>query len=314
MSRIACRAVLLSSLLFPAVAIGQPIYVGQQLLYGGNVSPTGVETNVNLYYPANLIGQVTRATFGWSNSPCPAAVKIKFFRPITPGNPISAFSFLTERGPFDVTQPLQTPSATTPPVTQTVPLDPPVDLQPGDIIAITNLTQCGGPTFNAQLPGPAPSVLPPTVSASFPVPGDVAATVQVPATVRPGVFVYALGNVPGLFMLGRFQVTLEAQDPRTGRTTTGVPNSISATAGYFSLPDFTGDATFPEVTVKMVDASSNPALGGTFWFFHAPLTDVLYTLMVKDLTTGTLRSYPSATSPSPGQLCGAVDTSAFRGP
>ena len=228
--------------------------------------------------------------------------------------PVSAYSFVTERGPFDVTEPVQTSQPAYPPVTQNVTLEPPVSVQPGDLIAITNLTQCGGPTFNAQLPGPAPNVLPPAPSASFPVPGDVTSTVQVPATGRPGVFVYALGNVPGMFMLGRFQVTLDAQDSRSGRTTTGVPNAISATAGYFSLPDFTGDPTFPEVTVKMVDASFNPALGGTFWFFHAPLTDVLYTLTVKDLTTGALRSYPSVSSPSPGQLCGAVDTSAFRGP
>lgn len=120
-------------------------------------------------------------------------------------------------------------------------------------------------------------------------------------------------NVPGLLMLGRFEVTLDAQDPRTGRTTTGVANRISNAAGYFSLPDFTADASFPEVTVKMVDGSSNPALGGTFWFFHAPLTDVLYTLTVKDLRTGVSRPYSNG-SRSSEQLCGAVDTNAFRGP
>ena len=84
-------------------------------------------------------------------------------------------------------------------------------------------------------------------------------------------------------------------------------------AGYFSLPDFTGDPRFPEVTVKMVDATRSPALGGDFWFFHAPLTDVQYTLTVKDQHTGAVKTY-SNSSASPSQLCGGVDTSAFPGP
>jgi hypothetical protein len=92
-----------------------------------------------------------------------------------------------------------------------------------------------------------------------------------------------------------------------------VPNRLRDGAGYFSLPDFTGDPTFPEVMVKMVDASRVPAFGGDFWFFHAPLTDVQYTLTVKDQKTGAVRTY-SNTSGNPGQLCGAADTSAFPGP
>jgi len=314
MSRFSRRGLLLFSLLAPLLsptaAMAQEIFVGQGILFSGNVNPAGVETNVDLVYPANLTGTVSQATFGWSNSPCPAAVKIKFFRPTAPGNPQPAFSFLAERGPFDVTEPVQTSNSNLPAVIQRVTLDPPVALRPGDVIAITNLTSCGGPTFNGQLPGPVP----PQASASFPVPGDVTSTAQAPATTRTGVFVTAVGNIPGLFLLGRFQITLDAQDPRTGRTTTGAPNAMGNAAGYFSLPEFTGDAAFPEVMVKMVDASQNPALGGTFWFFHAPLTDVRYTLTVEDLTTGDSRSYESVAAPSPGQLCGAVDTSAFRGP
>jgi len=92
----------------------------------------------------------------------------------------------------------------------------------------------------------------------------------------------------------------------------GVPNPLGSSAGFFSLPDFTGDPTFPEVTVKMVDATGSPALGGDFWFFHAPLTDVQYTLTVEDRTTGAVKTYSNGSSSS-GQLCGGVDTSAFPG-
>jgi hypothetical protein len=62
--------------------------------------------------------------------------------------------------------------------------------------------------------------------------------------------------------------------------------------------------------VKMVDATGAPALGGGFWFFHSPLTDVAYTITVTDTTTGAVRTYHN-TSGSPGQLCGEADTSAF---
>jgi hypothetical protein len=126
--------------------------------------------------------------------------------------------------------------------------------------------------------------------------------------------ILAATDSDGLVLLGgRFSVGLFATDPRTGAISVGVQNTLGDTAGYFSLPDFTGDPTFPEVTVKMVDATGSPALGGDFWFFHAPLTDVQYTLTVTDQTTGTVKTY-SNSSGSPGQLCGGVDTSAFPGP
>jgi hypothetical protein len=81
--------------------------------------------------------------------------------------------------------------------------------------------------------------------------------------------------------------------------------------GYFSLPAFTGDPAFPEVVLKMADATGAPApFGGSFWVFHAPLTDVGYTLTITDQMRGTVRVYTNTPS-SPGQLCGGVDTSAF---
>lgn len=53
-----------------------------------------------------------------------------------------------------------------------------------------------------------------------------------------------------------------------------------------------------------------PSLGGTFWFFHAPLTDVDYVLTVTDQLKHVTRTYASSRSAS-GELCGAADTSAF---
>jgi hypothetical protein len=94
-------------------------------------------------------------------------------------------------------------------------------------------------------------------------------------------------------------------DGRPAEALSGFPLAIS-------LPDFTGDPTFPEVMIKMVDARASPALGGDFWFFHAPLTDVQYTIMVTDTFTGAVKTYTND-SVNPGQLWGEADTSAFPG-
>lgn len=79
--------------------------------------------------------------------------------------------------------------------------------------------------------------------------------------------------------------------------------------GYFSLPGFTGDASFPEVFVKMTDGTAAP--GGSYWVFHSGLTDVDYTLTVTDQSTGAVRSYRRG-APAGAELCGQADTSAFR--
>lgn len=295
-----------AALTVAAFSPAQTVSVGQvSPAYQGNVNPPTVQTNFQLSAPANVDASVTSATFGWSTSPCPAAVKIKFFRPVAPGNPTPAFSFLEERGPFDVTQPINT-TGFGPPVTQTVVLDPPVALHAGDIIAITNVTACGGPTYVADPPAPA---LPPAPS-SFAIPGDVLTTVVQPAQINRAVYVHAVGATSTLELLGRFQVSLIATDPRTGRQTAGFPVPLNNAAGYFSLPELTGFASFPEVMVKMADATGTPSLGGTFWFFHAPMTDLHYTLIVTDLTNRRVRTYENAGGGA-GQLCGGVDTSAF---
>jgi hypothetical protein len=284
----------------------QSLFVGATGFDTGPALVSGVQTFIQTGYGADRDGSVNLAGFSWSQAPCPAAVKIKFFRPSSdvPGGELI---YLDQRGPFDVTS-----------SQQRVRLDPPVPLRPGDLIAITRLTSCGGPMIatNSFLPGPAIPI-PPYLA----VAGDVSSNVVLPAggipTSGPAVDVFAVDQ--SLFLLnGRFRITLLATNPRTGAIALGFPmlfvdyQAIS-TSGYFTLPDFTSNAYIPEVVVKMVDATGTPSLGGDFWIFHAPLTDVQYTMTVTDQTTGAVRTYTN-TSSGPGQLCGGVDTSAFPGP
>jgi len=286
-----------------SLALGQEVTVGSSFPWAANVDPTKTQTMISELFEANTTGFVTSATFGWSTAPCPGAVKIKFFRPLGSGY----FNFVTERGPFDVTN-LPPSNLLHPTVVQNVALTPPVALQKGDVIAITNVTSCGGPTWSAYgvpLPGPPPQW-------TLTVAGDVNSGVG-PANETPSslaLYLFATGPASGLGLLnGRFEVNLAATDPRTGRTTTGTARSVDDTAGYFGLPDFTGNPNIPEITVKMVDATTAPPpFGGAFWFFHSSLTDVTYTLTVTDHQTGRVRTYGSANSAA---FCGGADTNAF---
>jgi hypothetical protein len=274
------------------------------------LNASGLRTTVQFRPAANLGGDAMAATFGWSATPCPAAAKIKFFRPQSPADPIpTVFNFLDERGPFDVTAPLD--PAGTGIATQTVALTPPVHLQAGDVIAIANVTSCGAPVYSGTtftVPPPAFPITPSSVS----VPGDVRSSITTAlGTLGGALFLTATGPSSFLGLLGdRFAVSLTATNPRDHATAAGAPVRLANGAGYFALPALTGDATFPEVTVKMTDATGVPSLGGTFWFFHAPLTDVDYVLTVTDQLRHVTRTYASSRSAS-GELCGAADTSAF---
>jgi photosystem II stability/assembly factor-like uncharacterized protein len=101
---------------------------------------------------------------------------------------------------------------------------------------------------------------------------------------------------------GRFSVTLSAYSARHNRTEPGTAAGADR-YGYFSLPGFTGDPSFPEVYVKMVDFR---AVTGKFWVFYSGVTSLDYTLTVTDSVTGAVRVYESAAS-----FCGGADTEAF---
>jgi hypothetical protein len=113
------------------------------------------------------------------------------------------------------------------------------------------------------------------------------------------------GSPGDLNMLGgRFTVSLQAENPRTGGSSGGTPVLESPVSGFFSLPELTGSASLPEVWVKIVDARG---LDGRFWFFYAGLTNLAYTLTVHDDVTGDSRSYSG--SGGSGSECGGFDTS-----
>jgi hypothetical protein len=279
---------------YPASALAQSLFVGAAGTPQAAITLTGVSTVLQLGYVANKDGNATFATFAWSAAPCPAAVKIKFFRPSS-AVPGGSFLYLDQRGPFDVTTTLQT-----------VRLDPPVAIRAGDVIAITNLTSCGAPMMAGALPGGLPSAGP-----FFTVSGDVITNVPSSGSPSTGPSIILFATDDNLSLLNnRFRLTLVATNPRTGTIAQGSPVQLVNSAGYFSLPDFTGDRFFPEVMVKMADATGIPSLGGTFWVFHSPLTDVQYTLTVTDSVKNVTRTYRNAASTA-GQLCGGVDTSAF---
>jgi hypothetical protein len=115
----------------------------------------------------------------------------------------------------------------------------------------------------------------------------------------PGLFVQSLD--PG----HSFSVSLVATDQRTGRTGPGLAMPVNSLFGYFSIPALTANPNNPEVFVKMLDGT---AINGAFWFFYGGLTDLEYTLSVKDDATGQIKTY---TNPA-GSECGGSDTAAFR--
>ena len=73
--------------------------------------------------------------------------------------------------------------------------------------------------------------------------------------------------------------------------------------GIFSLPDVSGDAAFPEIVVKAIDAS---AIDARFWFFQTNLTSLGYTLTATDTVTGKSVVYDHTTP-----FCGTADIDTF---
>jgi len=115
----------------------------------GGLAPTFVDsiaqvTAVDLSRPATAAGDYTSATVLWTRAagnPCGAAFKVRFYRP---NEQLTSLAFVAERGPFD-----------SHPGLVTVPLDPPVALQAGDLLAIVELLPppCGSVTLSGGAGG-----------------------------------------------------------------------------------------------------------------------------------------------------------------
>ena len=137
---------------------------------------------------------------------------------------------------------------------------------------------------------------------------DALASVQAVAGSGTGGPPPPTGNALKL-LNGRFEITLSAKDTgRSNKSGNGVPITEPGNNlfGYFSIPDLTGNPGNPEVFLKVLDAG-----GGKYWVFYSGLTDLEFTLTVKDTATGKSKSYRKAI----GSFCGDADTSfsAFPG-
>jgi hypothetical protein len=103
---------------------------------------------------------------------------------------------------------------------------------------------------------------------------------------------------------GRFGLSLQAKDPRTGAVGSGLPIPQTDLFGYFAIPALTGNPENPEVFVKLLDGRG---VNGNHWVFFGGLTDFEYDLVVTDTETGRVRVYRK-----PGfGFCGGADTAAF---
>jgi hypothetical protein len=96
---------------------------------------------------------------------------------------------------------------------------------------------------------------------------------------------------------GRFEVTAKFGDSAAP----AVPQGDRF--GSFRRPGAAADA---EIFVKMADRRGTP--NRAFWFFHSSVTDLSYTITVRDTATGRIRFYRNEPA-NPG--CGAADTGAF---
>lgn len=201
----------LSLLLSACVALGQTVVVGNLPPgpnFGFNQTPI---TAIDLSNPASQAATLNSAAFTWSASPCPGAVKIKFFRP----TPNGSFAFLTERGPFDVTS-----------LTEFVFLTPTVDVQAGDLVGIARLTACGSPVgqspgnpqgfigFNADVTFTATTsqgTLIPNATLSVQATGTVSLP---PPSPDPTAIVPVVGSTPGAVGGAFFRSTVQLHNPR----------------------------------------------------------------------------------------------------
>jgi len=99
---------------------------------------------------------------------------------------------------------------------------------------------------------------------------------------------------------GRFKVSVTFRNPNDGTSGVGqsVPGSDQAGTFWFFSPANT------ELVVKLLDGR---ALNGKYWAFYGALSNVDYTVTVRDLVTGAQKSYRNRQ----GNLCGLADTAAF---
>ena len=103
-----------------------------------------------------------------------------------------------------------------------------------------------------------------------------------------------------LCLLGnRFRVSVDWQlrDGTTGRGMAVPQSDVTGTFWFFGAENI-------ELVVKALDGRS---LNNRYWFFYGALSDVQYTITVRDTVTGVRKRYRNPA----GNLCGQGDTNAF---
>ena len=99
---------------------------------------------------------------------------------------------------------------------------------------------------------------------------------------------------------GRFQVTVEWSAPSQGKSGHGMAHSITGDTGYLWF--FTD--TNVELVIKVLDARG---VNGHYWVFYGALSNVQYTITVKDTGTGATQIYENPD----GHQASNADTKAF---
>jgi len=99
---------------------------------------------------------------------------------------------------------------------------------------------------------------------------------------------------------GRFQVSVQWSDPRSGNSGPGMTLAGTNDSGFF----YFFSPTNVELVTKIIDGSS---VNGRFWFFYGGLSDVEYTIQVTDVATNRTRVYRN----QPFDICGEADLRAF---
>jgi uncharacterized repeat protein (TIGR01451 family) len=99
---------------------------------------------------------------------------------------------------------------------------------------------------------------------------------------------------------GRFQVTVDWSAPSQGKSGHGMAHAVTSDTGYMW---FFSDNNV-ELVIKALDGRS---VNGHYWVFYGALSNVQYTITVKDTQTGAIRTYENPD----GQQGSHADTAAF---
>ena len=255
-----------------AAAAGQTLYMGAwppgYEFDRTPIAPDGVQTFVDLNSPATATGSIGTAYFMWSAVPCPAAAKLKVIR-----RRGETLVFVAERGPFE-------PASNDYQNLTSVTFDPPVDVQQGDLIGLSRVTECGGPLIAPRLSAGGPHTPLPTEGlARFE--GDLTSDVlfssgriealgqvlmiyaEGTATERVASVLPVAGSTPGAFD-SYFRTGIQLSNPGplpfSGRLVFHAAGAVSSPDDSFSLP-FTVEPVSTFSTDDVVAAMGRTGIG-----------------------------------------------------